>query len=174
MSKDNNFEQLKPVLVEYFVSSDNRGYNTVLFDAELKTQLGVNFNIVQINQGFSSRSYTLRGLHYQEPPYDQAKLCYCLTGSVFNVAVNLKNGEITAAELQPGTVMYIPRGYAHGYLTLEPDTLFQWCVDNDFCPEKARVVRYDSCGIDWPVEDWSNVIISDKDKSGVPLMDTYI
>lgn len=92
----------------------------------------------------------LRGLHFQEGEYVQAKLVSCLHGSIFNVAVDLRPGEnyghaygeILSFENQKQ--MYIPRGFAHGYLTLEDDTLMQWCVDNDFCAAAAKAVRYDS------------------------------
>ena len=109
-----------------------------------------NFHVVQINQGYSRKKFTLRGLHYQEGEHSQAKLVSCLHGSIFNVAVDLRPGEtygyaygeILSFENQKQ--MYIPRGFAHGYLTLEDDTLMQWCVDNDFCAKAAKAVRYDS------------------------------
>ena len=142
---------------------DNRGYNSILLDKDITVQLPDDFYIVQIKQGFSIKPYTLRGLHYQEGTYAQAKLCYALTGSVFNVALNLATGEVHTATLTPGYAMFIPKGYAHGYLTLEPNTLFQWCMDNDYAPEAARIVRYDSCGINWPDGDY---IISEKDQNG--------
>ena len=152
-----------PILLHTLHIPDERGYNAVLFDTDLRSHLPTNFQIVQINQGFSTLPYTLRGLHYQLPPHDQAKLCYCLTGSVFNVALNLETGEIHTATLKPGNAMFIPRGYAHGYLTLEHNTLFQWCVDNAFAPDAAHIIRYDSCGINRPEGDY---IVSDKDRAG--------
>ena len=142
--------------------ADPRGYNAILYDAEIQSQLPADFHIVQINQGFSIHKYTLRGLHYQLPPHDQAKLCYALTGSVYNVAINLETGEAHTAVLKPGTAMFIPRGYAHGYLTLEDNTLFQWCVDNDFAPDAACILHYSSVD-SWPAEP---VIISEKDRNG--------
>ena len=145
---------------------DPRGYNAILYDSFIASQLPSDFRIVQINQAFSIYKHTLRGLHYQLPPHAQAKLCYCLTGSVFNVALNLETGEAVGEELKPGTAMFIPRGYAHGYLTLEPNTLFQWCVDNNFAPEAARVVHYSAVEC-WPIDDWNKVIISEKDRNGV-------
>lgn len=160
-----------PKLLHTLHFPDERGYNEILFDTALKSHLLGSFQIVQINQAFSTLPYTLRGLHYQVPPHDQAKLCYCLVGSVFNVAVSLESGNVTTAVLKPGTVMFIPRGYAHGYLTLEEHTLFQWCVDNDFDPDSSKIIRYDSCDIDWPVMDWNQVIISDKDRSGEKYRD---
>ena len=152
---------------------DFRGYTSVLYDASVASDL--DFHIVQINQGFSIKLYTLRGLHYQEEPHAQAKLVSCLHGSIYNVAVDIRptsstygqyTAEILSAENQ--NMMYIPKGFAHGYLTLEPNTLMQWCVDEDFCAEAAKCLRWDSCGIDWPgnVEEY---VISEKDRNGLDL-----
>ena len=104
--------------------------------------------------------------------YCRAKLVSCLHGSIFNVAVDIRPGdtfgyaygEILSFENQKQ--MYIPRGFAHGYLTLEDDTLMQWCVDNDFCAEAARAVRYDSDFI-WESESWpeGEYIVSEKDRN---------
>ena len=167
----------KPKILTQQSFKDFRGYTSVFFDASVAANL--NFNIVQINQGFSVKPYTLRGLHYQEEPHAQAKLVSCLHGSIFNVAVDIRPdsptfgqyvSEILSAENQK--VMYIPKGFAHGYLTLEPNTLMQWCVDADFCAEAAKCLRWDSCGIDWPgkIEEF---IISDKDKNGTRFKKVY-
>lgn len=106
----------------------------------------------------------------------QAKLVSCLHGSIFNVAVDIRPGdtfgyaygEILSFENQKQTL--VPRGFAHGYLTLEDDTLMQWCVDNNFCGEAARAVRYDSEFIwqtdPWPVREY---ILSEKDKNAIKL-----
>lgn len=154
---------------------DFRGYTSVLYDVSVASNL--DFHIVQINQGFSSKPYTLRGLHYQEEPHAQAKLLSCLYGSIYNVAVDIRRdsptfgkytAEILTAENQKQ--MYIPQGFAHGYLTLEDDTLMQWCVDSDFCAEAAKCVKWDSCGIEWPGKA-TDYIISDKDKNGIRLID---
>lgn len=129
-----------------------------------------------INQGFSRKAGTLRGLHFQEGEHAQAKLVSCMHGSIFNVAVDLRPGdtfgyaysEILSFENQKQ--MLIPRGFAHGYLTLEDDTLMQWCVDNDFCGEAARAVRYDSDFI-WQTEPWpmQEYILSEKDINAIKL-----
>lgn len=74
--------------------------------------------------------------------------------------------EILSAENQ--NTMYIPKGFAHGYLTLEPNTLIQWCVDEDFCAEAARWLRWDSIGISWP-GNAEEYVISEKDRNGLDL-----
>ena len=125
---------------------------------------------------YSRKAFTLRGLHFQEGEHAQAKLVSCLHGSIFNVAVDIRPGdtfgyaygEILSFENQKQ--MLIPRGFAHGYLTLEDDTLMQWCVDNDFCGEAARAIRYDSDFI-WQTEPWPvrEYILSEKDKNAIKL-----
>lgn len=153
----------KPEIIETQRFEDFRGWLSVSAEG---------FHVVQINQGFSKKAGTLRGLHFQEGEYAQAKLVSCLHGSIFNVAVDIRPGdtfgyaygEILSFENQKQ--MYIPRGFAHGYLTLEDDTLMQWCVDNDFCAEAARAVRYDSDFI-WESESWpeGEYIVSEKDRN---------
>lgn len=152
---------------------DSRGYTSVPFDA--KTAAELDFHIVQINHGFSTKPYTLRGLHYQKAPVAQAKLVACLQGSIYNVAVDIRKGSPTfgqyVAEKQSSDnrkLMYIPKGFAHGYLTLESNTSVQWCVDNDFCKEAAKCIRWDSCGIEWLGKE-EEYIISDKDKNGMDI-----
>ena len=153
----------KPEIIETQRFEDFRGWLSVSAEG---------FHVVQINQGFSKKAGTLRGLHFQEGEYAQAKLVSCLHGSIFNVAVDIRPGdtfgyaygEILSFENQKQ--MYIPRGFAHGYLTLEDDTLMQWCVDNDFCAEAARAVRYDSDFV-WESESWpeGEYIVSEKDRN---------
>ena len=160
----------KPIILTATVFEDFRGYLAVPYDKS------INFNIRQINQGYSKKAYTLRGLHFQEGEYAQAKLVSCLHGSIFNVAVDLRPGETfghaysEVLSFENRKQMLIPRGFAHGYLTLEDDTLMQWCVDNDFCSEAAKAVRYDSDFV-WEGESWpeAEYIISEKDRNAVRL-----
>lgn len=153
---------------------DYRGYTSVLFDTMISKVL--HLRIVQINQGYSIEPYTLRGLHYQELNHAQAKLVSCLYGSIYNVALDIRKnsptfGQYVAEILSSNNqkMMYIPKGFAHGYLTLESNTLMQWCVDSDFCAESAKCVKWDSCGIKWPGKS-EDYIISDKDKNGISLI----
>lgn len=153
----------KPKIIETQRFEDFRGWMSVSAEG---------FHVVQINQGFSKKAGTLRGLHFQKGEHAQAKLVSCLHGSIFNVAVDLRPrdifgyayGEILSFENQKQ--MYIPRGFAHGYLTLEENTLMQWCVDNDFCAEAAKAVRYDS-DFAWQTELWpeGEYIVSEKDRN---------
>ena len=157
---------VKPVIIETQYFEDFWGWLSVPVDKSIDY-----FQVVQINQGFSKKAGTLRGLHFQEGKHAQAKLVSCLRGAIFNVAVDLRKGETfghaysAVLSFENRKQMYIPRGFSHGYLTLEDDTLMQWCVDNDFCGEAAKAVRYDSDFI-WEDEPWPEVeyIISEKDK----------
>lgn len=153
----------KPYIITLEFHTDNRGSNTIFFDATASKHLPDSFHVVQINQSFSPKRYTFRGLHYQEEPHAQAKLCRVLRGSAFNVALDLRTGEAFTEELHMGEAIFIPRGYAHGFLTLEENTIFQWCVDNDLDPEAARVINYKSCNIQWPV-DVEKFVIGERDK----------
>ena len=154
---------------------DFRGYLSVPYDQSM----GVDFQAKQINQGYSKKAFTLRGLHYQAGDAAQAKLVSCLRGSIFSVAMDLRPGDTRGqaySEIlswENRKMMYVPRGFAHGYLTLEDDTLMQWCVDNDFCAEAARAVRYDDPDIIWDGESWpkGDYIMSDKDRNAMKLKD---
>ncbi len=158
--------QTMPIILTVPTFEDFRGYLAVPYDKS------INFNVRQINQGYSKKEFTLRGLHFQEGEHAQAKLVSCLRGSIFNVAVDLHPGETfghaysAVLSFENRKQMLIPRGFAHGYLTLEDDTLMQWCVDNDFCAEAARAVRYDSDFI-WESESWpaGEYIVSEKDRN---------
>ena len=162
---------VKPVVIETPCFEDFRGWLSVPVDRS------IDFHVVQINQGFSKKAGTLRGLHFQEGEHAQAKLVSCLHGSIFNVAVDLRPGdtfgcaygEILSFENQ--RQMLIPRGFAHGYLTLEDDTLMQWCVDNSFCGEAAKTVRFDDPDIKWQTVPWpkGEYILSDKDRNAMLL-----
>ena len=105
---------VKPVIIETQRFEDFRGWLSVLVDSK------VNFHVVQINQGYSRKKFTLRGLHYQEGEHAQAKLVSCLHGSIFNVAVDLRPGETfghaysAVLSFENRKQMYIPRGFAHG------------------------------------------------------------
>ena len=170
-----NTRQAKPIILTAPAFEDFRGYLAVPYDQS------INFTVRQINQEYSKKAFTLRGLHFQEGEHAQAKLVSCLHGSIFNVAVDLRPGETfghaysAVLSFENRKQMYIPRGFAHGYLTLEDDTLMQWCVDNDFCGEAAKAVRYDSDFV-WEGEPWpaGEYIVSEKDRKAIYLSDILV
>ena len=162
-------------VIEPKVFGDSRGYFVETYNKNDMLEEGLDLEFVQDNQSSSSKG-VLRGLHFQKQ-YPQGKLVRVIRGQVFDVAVDLRKGSETYGKWF-GVVLsaenkkqfLIPRGFAHGYLTLEDDTLMQWCVDNDFCAEAARAVRYDSDFI-WENESWpaGKYIISEKDQNAMIL-----
>jgi dTDP-4-dehydrorhamnose 3,5-epimerase len=108
---------------------------------------------------FNHRAGTLRGLHYQSPPYEEVKLVRCTAGKIFDVIVDIRRNSATyakwfGAELSPenGRSLYVPKGFAHGYLTLEDDSVVFYNVSVPYSPEHARGVHYadPAIGIAWP------------------------
>ncbi|MCX8004029.1 MAG: dTDP-4-dehydrorhamnose 3,5-epimerase [Burkholderiaceae bacterium] len=139
---------------------DERGhFARLLCEQELERQ-GLQGRFVQVNSGFSPRAGTLRGLHFQQPPHAEVKIARCTRGAVFDVAVDLRPDSPTfcrwvGVELRPEvpTLLYVPEGCAHGYLTLADDTELVYFTSRPYAPEAARGVRYDdpAFGIRWPV-----------------------
>lgn len=139
--------------------NDERGFFARLFcDREL-SERGLCGTVRQVNTGFSPRAGTLRGLHYQAPPYAEVKIVRCVRGAVFDVVVDLRPDSPTfknwyGVELTAdnGLLLYAPAGTAHGYLTLEPDTELIYATSVPYAPDAATGVRYDdpAFGIRWP------------------------
>lgn len=137
---------------------------------------------LQVNSTISWKKGTLRGLHYQAQPFEQAKYVICTMGSVLSAAVDIRKDSPTFGKYKSevlsaadGLAMYIPKGFAHGYLTLEDNCMLQYYVDNHFSPEHAKCLRYDDSdiGINWSIGELSmeKFIVSDKDKNGLFLKD---
>jgi dTDP-4-dehydrorhamnose 3,5-epimerase len=132
---------------------------------------GLTAEMMQSNIGFSTQKGTLRGLHYQEQPFAEAKLVRCTRGAAYDVIVDLRpdsptcrqwfGTELTQDNYQ---MMYVPEGFAHGYLTLEDNTEMTYSVTQFYSPEAERGIRYDDPAFDiiWPMD---IRVISDKDRS---------
>ena len=158
---------LDPVL-----HGDERGYFMESFserDFEARTGLKVHF--VQDNES-RSRKGVLRGLHFQKEPYAQAKLVRVTQGRVLDVAVDIRPesptcGKYVATELsgENHRQMFIPKGFAHGYVVLEDDTVFQYKCDEYYHPEAEGGIAWNDpqIAIDWGISD-SEIILSDKDR----------
>ncbi len=171
--------EVKVIIPDVF--GDNRGYLTVPFSQRDYEKLGIYFQLRQINQGFSNKIHTIRGLHYQQGEFAQAKLVSACNGAILSVAVDIRRnspyfgkwcGEILSADNRK--IMYIPRGFAHGYLTLDENVLMQYCVDNDFCADATRSVRFDDSdiGVKWIFEPDISTL-SAKDAGAARLEDVY-
>jgi dTDP-4-dehydrorhamnose 3,5-epimerase len=151
--------------------ADQRGFFGRGFCRDEFEKHGLNPHIAQLNVGFSHKKGTLRGLHFQEPPHEEAKFVRCTRGALFDVIVDLRAGSPTrgkwfGAELTQdnGVMMYLPEGFAHGYQTLADDTEMYYTTSAPYAAAAARGARYDdpTFGIRWPL---SVASISDADAS---------
>ena len=151
--------------------SDDRGFFARGFCHDEFAAHGLNGNMVQLNVGFSHKKGTLRGLHYQTAPHEEAKFVRCTRGAIYDVIVDLRadsptRGQWFGAELTPdnGTMLYVPEGFAHGYQTLTDDAEMYYMASVPYAPKSATGVRYDdpALAIAWPVP---VSVISDADRN---------
>lgn len=146
-------------LVEMERRADSRGFfGRAWCKREFEIQ-GLNPNLAQANIGFSNKRGTLRGMHYQVPPSEEAKLVRCTMGAIYDVIIDLRRDSPTykqwlGVELTAHNrlMLYVPEGCAHGYQTLADDTEVFYQTSQFYAPECARGVRYDdpAFGISWP------------------------
>ncbi|MDZ7817339.1 MAG: dTDP-4-dehydrorhamnose 3,5-epimerase [Aliarcobacter sp.] len=146
------------IIIEPKVHGDHRGYFVETFVSnKLEEFLGYKINFCQDNESKSSKG-VLRGLHYQLPPYAQTKLVRIIQGRVLDVAVDIRKnsptfGQYVSVELSADNKkqLLVPRGFAHGFVVLEDDTIFVYKVDNYYSPECDRGIAFDdeSLNIDW-------------------------
>ena len=151
---------------------DARGYFLETYNKQAFRAAGISVSFVQDNLSFSLKLGTIRGLHFQLPPSPQAKLIYVVHGSIFDVAVDLRArsptyGRWVAERLtaDKGEQMFIPRGLAHGFCTLEPNTEVAYKVDDYYAPqcESGFLWSDPTLAIDWPITP-DNAVLSDKDR----------
>jgi dTDP-4-dehydrorhamnose 3,5-epimerase len=158
---------------------DARGYFSETYNAETLRNQGIDLNFVQDNHSYSAPAGVVRGLHYQLPPRAQDKLVRVVRGRIFDVAVDIRRRSPTfgkwigleiSAELR--NQILVPKGFAHGFITLEPDTEVIYKVTDFYSAHDDRSIRFDdpAIGIDWPLAS-SQVHISEKDRSA-PLLET--
>ena len=167
---------LKGVFVlEPQVFGDGRGWFMESWSQRKLEEAGIYVEFLQDNHSYSAAKGTLRGLHYQLNPMAQAKLLRCSRGSILDVAVDIRKGspqyaKWTAVELSAENKkqLFIPRGFAHGFLTLTDDVEVQYKADNYYAPECDGNIRWNDpeIGIEWP---FPPVILSDKDEKA-PLL----
>lgn len=161
-----------PLLLSVRRFVDARGVFVETYNRRDFAALGISDEFVQDNQSLSKAPGTVRGLHFQTPPAAQAKLVRVLRGRVLDVAVDLRTGSPSygrhvTAELsaENGLMLYVPAGFAHGFVTREPDTEVAYKVTALYAPECDRGLAWDdpALGIDWGV-DPAAAILSDKDR----------
>ncbi|MEL6360696.1 MAG: dTDP-4-dehydrorhamnose 3,5-epimerase [Pseudomonadota bacterium] len=153
--------------------ADDRGYFMETYSARSMGDALGEMAFVQDNESFSSETYTVRGLHYQAPPYAQDKLVRVIRGRIFDVVVDVRKGSPTygkwvGAELsaENRAQLLAPRGFLHGFMTLEPDCLVAYKVSAFYDGPSDGGVRFDSpdLGIAWPGPT-DKAVLSDKDKA---------
>ena len=168
------------VIIEPKVHGDSKGYFVETFVSnKLEEFLGFKINFCQDNESKSSKG-VLRGLHYQLPPYAQTKLVRVIHGRVLDVAVDIRKnsptfGKYVAVELsgENKKQLLIPRGFAHGFVVLEDDTIFAYKVDNYYSPECDRGIAFDdkNLNIDW-ILNHNELNLSAKDTKQPKLNET--
>jgi dTDP-4-dehydrorhamnose 3,5-epimerase len=152
---------------------DARGFFSETWNRARFADAGIDLDFVQDNHAWSADAGTLRGLHFQTPPAAQAKLVRCPQGAIYDVAVDLRRASpsfgrhvgvvVSAADWNQ---VLVPIGFAHGYCTLEPDTVVVYKVTAPYAPERERGLRWDdpALGIAWPV-DRGGTILSERDRN---------
>ena len=165
-------------IIEPQVFGDSRGWFAEQYNAERYKAAGIDADFVQDNESFSSKG-VVRGLHWQAAPYTQAKLVRVVRGAVWDVAVDIRKGSPTFGRHVSVTLsaenhrqFFIPRGFAHGFIVLEDDTLFSYKCDNLYCKESERGMRFDdpALGIEWP-DLGCEFVLSEKDTRHPMLAD---
>ncbi|MDR1569809.1 MAG: dTDP-4-dehydrorhamnose 3,5-epimerase [Oscillospiraceae bacterium] len=157
--------------------SDSRGWFMEAYSSKAFAAIGINDIFVQDNHSFTAARNTLRGFHFQNDPYAQAKIVRVIAGAVLDVAVDIRKGSPAyrrwiGVELSSENklMLYIPRGFAHAYLTLTNNVEFFYKVNNLYVSAHDRCMRYDdpSIGVDWGTD---APILSDRDRNAPLLCD---
>ncbi len=167
-------------LIESPRFGDTRGWFSEVYSDRAFAARGIDCRFVQDNQSLSRPAFTLRGLHFQALPHAQAKLIQCLRGRIFDVAVDIRTGSPTfgawtGAELsaENGRQLFVPTGFAHGFLTLEPDSHVAYKVSSGWDRDAERSIRWDdpAIAVAWPLPPDASPVLSEKDADARPLGD---
>lgn len=149
---------------------DHRGFFSESWSRQRMMEHGIDIDFVQDNHSLSAQVGTVRGLHFQAPPHAQDKLVRCGRGRLFDVAVDVRKGSHTYGEwvgeelsFENSKQLLVPKGFLHGFMTLEPDTEIIYKCSDYYAPECDGAVRWDSCGINWPL-DGIDPVLSEKDR----------
>jgi dTDP-4-dehydrorhamnose 3,5-epimerase len=163
-------------IIEPTVFEDHRGFFMESYNYREFKEIGIDIEFVQDNHSLSVEAGTLRGLHYQLEPKAQTKLVRCIRGAIYDVVVDIRKGSPTFGKWisvilteHNKRMLLVPKGFAHGFVTLVPNTEVLYKVDEYYSPEHDRAIRWNDpkLGIDWPVRE---PILSDKDRNA-PLLD---
>ena len=158
---------------------DHRGFFSETYSSRTFGDAGVNVAVVQDNHSLSFEKGTVRGLHFQIPPFAQAKLIRVTRGAIFDVAVDIRQGSPTYGQHVSATIsaeawnqIFVPTGFAHGFVTLEPNTEVLYKVSDFYSTEHDRGLRWNdpALAIPWPIA-YADAILSDKDRAQPLLAD---
>ncbi|MCB2195265.1 MAG: dTDP-4-dehydrorhamnose 3,5-epimerase [Bacteroidetes bacterium] len=159
-------------IIEPRIFEDSRGYFFESFNEKIFKKKVCDTTFIQDNEAKSSYG-VLRGLHYQLPPYAQSKLVRVIKGEVLDVAVDIRKGSPTFKKWvtvilneENKRQLFVPRGFAHGYVVLSKEAIFAYKVDNRYAPEYERGIKYndEDIKINWQIKD-CKITLSDKDKN---------
>lgn len=157
---------------------DGRGFFSETYSRRDFARAGIDGDFVQDNMSHSVSTGTVRGLHFQRPPCAQAKLLSVVTGHILDVVVDIRNGSPTFGHhvsvrlsAEDGKAIYVPKGFAHGFRTLEPDTRIAYKVSDYYAPDADSGILWNdpALGIDWQISP-DAAVVSDKDRS-LPRLD---
>ena len=170
--------EVKIMLINTQRHGDHRGFFAETYSRRKYSELGIEDEFVQDNHSLSRDVGTLRGLHFQAPPYAQAKLVRCGRGALFDVAVDIRRGSPTYGQwegyelsAENGEQLYIPVGFAHGFVTLEPNSEIVYKCSDYYAPETEGSIFWNdpNIGIKWPLD--IEATLSDKDAAAPLLSD---
>ncbi|WP_430817672.1 dTDP-4-dehydrorhamnose 3,5-epimerase [Carboxylicivirga sp. RSCT41] len=163
------------------IFGDNRGYFLEAYNHDKFKQHIGDVNFIQVNESKSSYG-VLRGLHFQRPPYTQAKLVRCIEGKVLDVAVDLRKDSPTYGQHQSFELsgdnkyqLFVPKGFAHGFIVLSETAIFSYMVDNQYAPDYDSGIAWNDkdIEIDWKLS-YEEIVLSEKDKVLKSLKETKI
>jgi dTDP-4-dehydrorhamnose 3,5-epimerase len=158
-------------LIEPERREDERGFFARIWCRQEFEEHGIDFSVVQCNVSYNKRKGTLRGMHYQLPPHEEAKFVLCTRGSIYDVIIDLRRSSSTFGQhlavsltAQNRRALYIPKGFAHGFQTLGDETEVLYLMSEFYVPGSARGVRWNDSafGIKWPADER---IISERDQN---------
>ena len=163
-------------IIEPTIFKDERGYFIESFNQKNINNLFGEINFLQDNESKSSRG-VLRGLHFQKPPFAQTKLVRCLKGVILDVVLDLRKKSITYGQFDTNFLsdknkyeLFIPKGFAHGFIVLSKSAIVSYKVDNYYAPKYESGVLWNDkdLNIDWNIK-FEDIIVSEKDKKLLPL-----
>ena len=171
---------VKLLVPAYF--TDSRGWFAETYSKRTLAAQGITAEFVQDNHSLTLLKGTIRGIHFQRNPKAQGKLMRCVRGRILDVAVDLREGSDTFGKwegfyltAENHQMIYIPKGFAHGFLALEDDTLFSYLCGDRYDPESDGGIRWDDpqLAVRWPLERVEQLVLSDKD-AGLPFLSEFV